>query len=966
MLPEPLRLLFGDSDTVAYIVYGSVGLFFLVIFLILWQIFGSGPRRRRAFRRSQRAMKERNWQETLTLLTATRNIGIPSLAWIKRFDALEADALELQSQQLAREKKFEDALEILTKAHHLRDAPEGAAREKIQDEMLREIRRLFASTRPSDLAAAMDLIGRTLMVRSPCREASFWLGMCDLRVDEFDTALANFQVARTGQFRVLDPTDETQEKPSEPLEPFVDPPLYIGSLHMRRGEPNEALRYFTEANRVDPSCPLVTVQLGAAMVGAGKDLQFAVRTLQRGLGARGLEPWIGDPQKFWAQALPEKASYIRRLAQETSFTCPMWGNDLRRLRRHGHLSLAQGNFRLGNFAEAAQLFELVLKEGAPSHDVLQGLGLSLARTRQYDEAFKHLRSALEMEEPKERWTVGYLALCGACGTPASEEDRRQNLAWAIQSIQAFNGPGETEWIDLISTIFAEARAASIDLSAHDQLYLCEHLRSVNAIDAHAAQAYAHLATTHPSQMQPEYAWLFCRADQQAMERKDASAPESSLALYHLAFRDWPGLQAFCQERGWDASALELAYLRRSAQLDPGKFPAILGPDYPSRGEAFLLEVSKRLESSGQGDAAVGVLDVLVRLAPHQTAALDRLAQIYFHAQKGEEAEALLVQWQTREPANPLPLLRLALLRHRQGKDAQEPLERALQQTQSSRRARIGMLGSVLALQNYFASAESSEENRAQLDRAAHWLETTRHDAPQASEPLWMLAAIRWLQGDRVGIRSLASELAALPVNRDSDPRFRLMAALCHWNAGDFSRCLEAIDSTRDSHLTLAGREARNGESRNGDSGSLDLAVEGDFLAGLALVGLGRHSEALDRFSRVARSSGPSRLFASAFEGQLQFQAERHDDAAETWQRIDLKTRQAWKLHEPLAQTLFLSALEMIRDTRYDEAGERLRHAGKMGCRDRRLGPLLLLSLFKAGQKAIYGNETVGVPIGGTA
>jgi hypothetical protein len=66
--------------------------------------------------------------------------------------------------------------------------------------------------------------------------------------------------------------------------------------------------------------------------------------------------------------------------------------------------------------------------------------------------------------------------------------------------------------------------------------------------------------------------------------------------------------------------------------------------------------------------------------------------------------------------------------------------------------------------------------------------------------------------------------------------------------------------------------------------------------------------------------------------------------------------------DPLAQTTFISALESLERSDFDQAAEKLRQSGKLGYRDRRLGPLLLLALFKAGQKAIYAGETAPVPV----
>ena len=74
-------------------------------------------------------------------------------------------------------------------------------------------------------------------------------------------------------------------------------------------------------------------------------------------------------------------------------------------------------YQLGQFQEAADLYNRLLQESAPTAPVLRGLGLSLTRLERYDQAFKHLRAAAELEEPKDPFTAGYLALCAAPGQP---------------------------------------------------------------------------------------------------------------------------------------------------------------------------------------------------------------------------------------------------------------------------------------------------------------------------------------------------------------------------------------------------------------------------------------------------------------------------------------------------------------------------------------------------------------------
>src|SRR5205807_1732135 len=90
----------------------------------------------------------------------------------------------------------------------------------------------------------------------------------------------------------------------------------------------------------------------------------------------------------------------------------------------------------------------------------------------------------------------------------------RNVLWAIRLVSQFTAPGDVEWANLVSAIFAEARALNLPIERDDQLYLCEHLLSVTAADPLAADAYHHLQATYPQVVTREYAWLACRAAQQ--------------------------------------------------------------------------------------------------------------------------------------------------------------------------------------------------------------------------------------------------------------------------------------------------------------------------------------------------------------------------------------------------------------------------------------------------------------------
>ena len=116
------------------------------------------------------------------------------------------------------------------------------------------------------------------------------------------------------------------------------------------------------------------------------------------------------------------------------------------------------------------------------HYVLRGLGLALARLDRFDQAFKHLRAAHEMEDPKNFLTAGYLALCGAKGKPTQPEDKARNVHWAIRLVAKFDLKRNPEWANLQSHIFAEARSAGLPIALEDQIRLCDVLASVDATD----------------------------------------------------------------------------------------------------------------------------------------------------------------------------------------------------------------------------------------------------------------------------------------------------------------------------------------------------------------------------------------------------------------------------------------------------------------------------------------------------
>jgi len=949
VLIVPPYLQIWPSSSATQLLLAGAGIFLLVLLIGLWQLSGPGPRRRRGLRSSMRLLEKGDWQEALQSIQSLQNKGRLSFAWQTRLRTAEGECHRAAETAALAEKDYESAMEHAVAAANLLQKKESDARARIIEVMLEEVRRRFATSPDNDTVLVQEMISRTLALQSRVAnvpgspEAYFWQGLCYLREKRIDRAMASLQSAR----------GQEEDGPAK-TSYAIDPPLYLGALLLRQGPAKDSLRYLTEANRIDSNCPFVTWQLGTAMIQAGGDAQLAVRALQRALGPRGLGQWLKEPSRAWVEGFPENRSYVRKLAQKHAYVCPLWGSDLNIIVRQGNIALGQGLYRLGQFQESSDVFNKLLQEGAPSLPVLRGVGLALARLGQYDPAFKHLRSAHEMEDPKDRTTAGYLALCGAKGKPTRPEDKIRNVNWAIRLVDQFTAPGDVEWAGLISAIFAEARAMALAIDVDDQIYLCEHVFSVHATDPLAAEAYHHLAGTHPKLLRSEYAWLFCRAVSQsaAGNQEPAVGGDHSLDLFARTFAEEARAREFFASQKWDFDAIELTYLERAAELQPGSFPAALGADYPPRGEKLLLEKSQELEQAGKKDAALACAQVLVKLAPRNIRAHDRLA--YLHHRQGDlpRAAELLQAWHLLEPEKALPLVREAVIYQALGDPGRclETMRLALDRTAGKQHASIAFLGAKLLLKNSAAPVADPPDPADPIRRSAQELleDCLRHD-PQHVEAAWSLAAVRSLLGDEAGLARQATKMDRPEV---ADARFHFLSGVCHLAAHDYAGVLEACKRT----TALCEKQGVK------EIGSFPgLAVECGYLAGWA------HwlQEDLTSAARVlqgpAQSGGsPSQAHARSLLGRVYFTGRNYKEAARWWQALEPKQRTAWKFADTLAGTMFLSALEAFRDSRYAEAAEKLREAGRLGLRDRRLGLILSLSLVKAGQQCLYP-ENFGEP-----
>jgi tetratricopeptide (TPR) repeat protein len=902
---------------------------FLAIVLVvglsagLWLAFGPGPRRARAYRRARRLLGRGAAAEALAVADGAR-AGALRPTWQREFRALAGDCHQTLADAALKDQRYEEGLEHGRQAAALLGLDEAEQCNRVVERMLAEARRLFSR---GETDAVIRLVQRTFGVRSPCDEGSFWLGLCQVRMGDVDAAIALLTAAR----------DQAGKQ-------FLDPAYYLGLLFHRVGQPQEALRYLSEANRVDGSCPFVTLQMGISLVAAGGDPALAARALRRAVGPRGLAMWLDSPERARVEAFPEGRSYVRRLAERHLFVCPVLGGDLAGILRQGRQALAEALQRQGEYQEAADLFSQILEEVPPTVSVLRGLGLSLARQQRYDQAYKHLRIALEEEQPKDPLTAGYLALCGAMARPTQPDDKPKNVAWALHLMARHPLPGDPEWGGLLAAVHAEARAAGLRVGVGDQVLLCDALAAARAADGPAAAAYRYLATTFPAAVKPEHAWLFARAAATGAASRPGEACDPW--LFARAFADPGGARRFFESLGWDIADAEYAYLERTAALFPGRFPEALGADYQGRGERFLLERSVAAERAGDAGGARAAAEALLRLAPNSLAARDRLACLLHRKGETEGAVELLAGWQRLAPHDHWPLVRRAVLEQERGSAARraEAIERALGLTRGRLRAAVAYLGARLALGQAFrlhppapdANGAAGQGPREALGEARRLLEECLREQPDHAAALWCLAAVQSEAGDREG---LAAQAAAMDRPEVRDGRFQYLGAIASFAAGEHGKALELVRRAAAAEPSLAG--------------------DASYLAARVHLERGAGPAAREALERTAEGDGPSASHARAILGKTCFASGAHAEAVRWWSRVGPKDRSAWHLEDPLRQTALLAALEDYEAGRYEMAAERFREAGRLGSRDRRLGPLLVLALVQAGRRLLFDEVAPG-------
>ncbi len=174
-----------------------------------------------------------------------------------------------------------------------------------------------------------------------------------------------------------------------------------------------------------------------------------------------------------------------------------------------------------------------------------------------------------------------------------------------------------------------------------------------------------------------------------------------------------------------------------------------------------------------------------------------------------------------------------------------------------------------------------------------------------------------------------------------DARFHYLGAVCNLAAHDYAKAVEL------------GQRAAAGDPA--------LTAESHYVMAWAHLHLNNSDAARQSLLKAAAADkSPSAPYARALLGQQAFSRSSYDEAVRWWKEVDAGRRAEWKLDEPLRQTVLLAGLTAFEKGKYELAAERIREAGRLGLRDRRLGSMLTLALVKAGQRLLFDGNIKGV------
>jgi hypothetical protein len=219
-----------------------------------------------------------------------------------------------------------------------------------------------------------------------------------------------------------------------------------------------------------------------------------------------------------------------------------------------------------------------------------------------------------------------------------------------------------------------------------------------------------------------------------------------------------------------------------------------------------------------------------------------------------------------------------------------------------------------------------------LQQAERFLLLCLHEQADHTAALWMLASLRALRRDEAGLAALEPAMNRPEVE---DGRFQLMSAICSLVAGKADQAVEA------------GKKAM---------AAAELDDEGRYVTACAHLQSGDDPSAVQLLQQVAASTGPSADHARGLLGQLNFRRGAYSESIKWWTGLNTEKRAAWQLDESLRQTVLLAGLAAFKTGQFEHAADRFKEASRLGLRDRRLGPLIGLSLLKGAQRLLYQGE----------
>src|SRR5262245_23988491 len=180
-VPHFLRPWIGLGDPAALLLYGGLALVLLIVLVGLWLIFGRGPRRRRAYRRTRRLLERGAWPEALDLVHTLQQ-GRLSAMWQGRLHNLEGECHHRAADLALEEERYEESRQHYQLAARLLNVNGAELHDRVIEAMLADVRAHFAAARSgADTDAVQQLIARVLLLQSPCAEAAFWRGLCHVR-----------------------------------------------------------------------------------------------------------------------------------------------------------------------------------------------------------------------------------------------------------------------------------------------------------------------------------------------------------------------------------------------------------------------------------------------------------------------------------------------------------------------------------------------------------------------------------------------------------------------------------------------------------------------------------------------------------------------------------------------------------------------------------------------------------------